>query len=151
MTDDVRDEAQRLVAAAMAAASFALRNAGRGASLAGAAQRFLNQEHLATGTPECCVCPVCRAIAAVRDPSPELAAKVASGASDLAAGLTTILRAVSSATARPEPPPRPRDGGPTWRAATRDEDDWPVPPPAEDDDPWHAATTTPPPPAEQES
>jgi len=162
---DVREEAERLVASALAAAQFALRNAGTAASFARTAQRFLgntassDDDHAgsraatgesawSTGTPECCVCPVCRAIAAMRDPSPEFAAKVASGASDLAAGLTTILRAVSAATARPEagpePPPRPRDGGPTWRAATRDDEDWPVPSAAPDtDDPWHAATTAP--------
>ena len=143
MTEDVRDEAQRLVAAALAAASFALRNAGRGASLAGMAERFLGGdafgEHIATGTPECCVCPVCRGIAALRDPNPEFAAKVASGASDLAAGLTTILRAFNAATARPQPAPRPPEGGPTWRAATHDED-WPEPEAAAGDDPWQAAT-----------
>jgi len=139
MTDDPRDEAQRLVAAALAAASFALRNAGRGASLAGMAERFLGGEHIATGTPECCVCPVCRGIAALRDPSPEFAAKVASGASDLATGLTTILRAFNAATARPEPAPRPPEVGPTWRAATHDED-WPEAEPAAEDDPWQAAT-----------
>ncbi len=98
MPDDVRAEAERLVAAALAAASFALRNAGHAASLAGMAERFLGGEHIATGSQECCVCPVCRGIAALRDPSPEFAAKVAGGASDLAAGLTTILRAVNSVT-----------------------------------------------------
>jgi hypothetical protein len=147
--DDVRVEAERLVAAALAAASFALRNAGSAASLAGMAERFLGGGHIATGTPECCVCPVCKGIAALRNPDPEFAARVASGASDLAAGLTTILRAVNSVTkdARPKsPPPRAPEGGPTWRAATRDED-WPVPGPAEaaeDEDPWHAATAAPP-------
>jgi hypothetical protein len=149
MADDVREEAERLVAAAMAAASFALRNAGRGAALAGMAERFLGGDpfgaHIATGSAECCVCPVCRGIAAVRNPSPEFAWRVASGAKEMAAGLTTILRAVSSATARPrtEPPPRTRDAGPTWRAATRDED-WPETSPAgpdAGDDPWRAATT----------
>jgi hypothetical protein len=145
MSDDVREEAERLVAAALAAASFALRNAGQVGSLAGLAERFLGGGHIATGTPECCICPVCRGIAALRDPDPEFAARVASGASDLAAGLTTILRAVNSVTAgaRPKPPPpRAPEGGPTWRAATRDED-WPVPEPdepAEYEDPWHAAT-----------
>ena len=76
---------------------------------------------------------------ALRDPSPEFAAKVASGASDLAAGLTTILRAFNAATARPQPAPRPPEGGPTWRAATHDED-WPEPEAAAGDDPWQAAT-----------
>jgi hypothetical protein len=151
MPDDVREEAERLVAAALAAAQFALRNAGSAASLAGMAERFLGGGHIATGTAECCVCPVCRGIAALRNPDPEFAARLASGASDLAAGLTTILRAVNSVTkdARPKTPPPPRtpEGGPTWRAATRDED-WPAPGPADPDeyeDPWHAATAASPP------
>jgi hypothetical protein len=160
MADDVREEAERLVAAAIAAASYALRGAGQGSPLAGLAERFLGggpatdaEEagwgHFATGTAECCVCPVCRAISALRDPNPELAARLAMGASDLAAGVTTILRALQSATARPAPPPKPRpaDGRATWRAATHDDDDeWLAPEPAEtteDADPWHAATRAP--------
>jgi hypothetical protein len=162
MADDVREEAERLVAAALAAASYALRGAGKGSPLEGLAERFLGggaaggtasdaEEagwgHFATGTAECCVCPVCRTISALRDPNPELAARLAMGASDLAAGVTTILRALQSATARPAPPkPRPADGRATWRAATHDEDDWLEPEPpatAEDPDPWHAATRAP--------
>jgi hypothetical protein len=158
MADDVRDEAERLVAAAVAAASYALRGAGKGGGgpLAGLAERFLGGEHatpsgthIATGSAECCVCPVCRAIAAVRDPSPEFVFRMASGASDIAGGITTILRTVSQATARPAPPARhrPPDAGPTWRAATHDsaadDEEWLDPEPAaaaEDTDPWHAAT-----------
>jgi hypothetical protein len=52
---------------------------------------------IANGSEECCICPVCRAIAAIRDPSPEFAEKLATGASDLAAGLTSILRAFGEA------------------------------------------------------
>ncbi|MFK3982049.1 hypothetical protein ACI2K4_16940 [Micromonospora sp. NPDC050397] len=78
----------------------------------------------ATGSAECCVCPICRAITALRDPSPEFAERLATGAGDFAAGLASLLRALSSAngptatdpagdpaapgagpTARPEPPP----------------------------------------------
>lgn len=142
MTDDVRDEAQKFVAAALAAAQFAFRNPGAAKWMA---DRALSQ--FATGTAECCVCPVCRAIAAVRDPSPEFAARLASGASDLAAGVTAILRAFGDKPA-PAPTPRstPRDAGPTWKAATKaatDDEDWPSPEPGGDDDPWHAATTAP--------
>jgi hypothetical protein len=136
MPEDVRDEAQRLVAAALAAAQFAFRNPGAAKWMA---EQALGK--MATGTPECCVCPVCRLIAAVRDPSPEFATRVASGASDLAAGLTSILRAFGEKA--PPPPRKPRDAGPTWRAATDDDEDWPVPEPTEADDPWHAATTAP--------
>ena len=217
--EDIRDEAERLVSAALAAASYALRGVGKDSPLAGLAERFLGGERpeptgpepggpepaeptashpteptasqsagrtgshprepagsqsagptggggarrpgsgipgwkhvegflggrrIATGTPECCVCPVCRGIAAVRDPGPDFAFRVASGANDIASGIASILRAFQGAAPRPRPePPRPRDPGPTWRAAT----DHP-PAPADGDDPWHAATTAPVPPDE---
>ena len=55
----------------------------------------------------------------MRDPSPEFAFRVARGANDIASGIASILRAFQSAPARPRPePPRPRNPGPTWRAAT---------------------------------
>ena len=63
-------------------------------------------ERFATGRPECCVCPVCRAIAALRDPSPELAERLATGAGDLAAGVASLLRAFAArraGRARPRP------------------------------------------------
>lgn len=87
-----REEAERLVAAVLAAATLAA-NAN---------------PHLATGSPECCVCPLCKVIAAVRDPDPELVERVATGAGDLAAGLASFLRSVS--THRP--------GDTAWRDAT---------------------------------
>jgi hypothetical protein len=131
-----REEAERLVAAALAAAQFASRAARRNsgsnarsardsgndmfedlAGLANIASKFLGasgfggppppqpqapEKHhvIANGSDECCICPVCRAIAAVRDPSPEFAEKLATGASDLAAGLTSILRAFGEAARR---------------------------------------------------
>ncbi|WP_412102691.1 hypothetical protein [Plantactinospora sp. KLBMP9567] len=83
----------------------------------------------ATGDSECCVCPVCRSIAALRDPSPELAERLATGAGDFAAGVASLLRALSSVTG---PTGRrsggSRTGGPSaedaptgdnWAAATR--------------------------------
>jgi hypothetical protein len=82
----------------------------------------------ATGSAECCVCPVCRAIAAVRDPSPETAVKIAISAGDLATSVAGMMRALSSlagerprpkpATSRPASRPAP-DPGQTWAAATR--------------------------------
>src|SRR5947209_20135431 len=131
--DDLRDEAERLVSAALAAASFAVRGAGK--SLLGA-------KHVSTGTPECCVCPVCRGIAAVRNPSPQLAFTVAKGATEVAGGIASVLRAFSAATPRPAPPRTPRDPGATWRSATRvaDPPAAATQPPAADDDPWSAAT-----------
>src|SRR6266481_1191485 len=99
--DPVRDEAERLVAAAIAAVSLAARGLG------GVAGGRLGGSHVgfATGSAECCVCPVCRVISAMRDPNPDLAERLASGAGDLAAAVTGILRSVSRAT-------RPDGGGP---------------------------------------
>lgn len=101
-----REEAERLVAAMLGAASIAA------SSTAG----------FATGSAECCVCPVCKAIAAMRDPDPEFAERLATGVGDLATGLAGVLRAFGSAS--------PGTG------AAR---------PAEDDDVWGAATAPPPP------
>jgi hypothetical protein len=114
-SDPVRDEAERLVAAAIAALSVASR------SLPGLGPRA----GFATGSDECCVCPVCRAIAAMREPNPEFAERLATGAADLATGVASLLRSLSRPTGDP------------WRAA--EPDDGP--------DPWHDATTAPPEPA----
>jgi hypothetical protein len=146
--DRVRDEAERLVAAAIAAVSMAARGMGTA-----------GRSSIATGSPECCVCPVCRVIAAMRDPSAEVAEKLATGAGDLANGVASMLRALSRATgpsgAEDE---STRDGDEFWetlrrrasaearadatahtRQSTVD---------ARDDlDPWHAATTGTAPPA----
>jgi hypothetical protein len=107
--DRVRDEAERLVAAAIAAVSMAARGmgvAGRGP--------------IATGSPECCVCPVCRMISTMRDPSAEVAERLASGAGDLANGVASMLRALSRATGqggREEEPSR--EGDEFWEALRR--------------------------------
>ncbi|WP_326556688.1 hypothetical protein [Micromonospora sp. NBC_01796] len=61
----------------------------------------------ATGSPECCVCPICRTITALRDPSPEFAERLATGAGDFAAGLASLLRALSTATTSPPAPGTP--------------------------------------------
>ena len=158
-----RDEAERLIAAALAAASFASRQAARRsrerergrrddslgddlAGLAGAATRLVGDwfgagrdrdrrhrndryddqfdgygrrndtrdadrdragngdrrtapaHHIANGSEACCSCPVCRAIDFVREPSPEFVERVATGASDLASGVTSMLRAFGDVT-----------------------------------------------------
>jgi hypothetical protein len=92
-----REEAERLVAAVLAAATLAA-NAN---------------PHIATGSAECCICPICKVIAAVRDPDPELVERVATGAGDLAAGLASFLRAVSAH--------RPGGADTTWREATAEQ------------------------------
>src|SRR5262245_11357802 len=87
--DPIRDEAQRLVAAALAAVSVAANG--------------LTAAHVSTGTPECCICPICRVIAAMRDPSPEVADRLAAGAADLAVGVASMLRSLAAATHRTHP------------------------------------------------
>jgi hypothetical protein len=103
---DPREEAERLVATALAALSVAAN------STAG----------FATGSAECCVCPVCKAIAAARDPDPAFAERLATGVGDLAVGLAGVLRAFGQPrpTGTPEPPepepePEPED---VWQHAT---------------------------------
>jgi hypothetical protein len=96
---DPREEAERLVAAALAALSMAAN------STAG----------FATGSAECCVCPLCKAIAAARNPDPDLAERLATGAGDLAAGVASFLRGFGAAHgARTEDEPHE-----PWREATR--------------------------------
>jgi hypothetical protein len=106
--DAVRLEAERLVEAAIAAISLA--------ASSGAGQ-------FSTGSAECCVCPVCRLIASVRNPNEEVVAKLAAGAGDLAAGVASFLRSFS----RPEPADEPGD---PWHAATA-----PAPAPREEPSP----------------
>ena len=109
-----------------------------------------------TGSAECCVCPVCRAIAAVRDPSPKTAVRLATGAGDLATGVASVMRGLSALSGtrpakltKPARPTRPVfDPDVAWSAATRTtreagrheapEED---PDPATSD-PWTAATRT---------
>jgi hypothetical protein len=143
-----RDEAERLVAVAIAAARRYTGSAGPFADvLAGAfghraAGPAPQTPPIATGSAECCACPICRAIAAMRDPDPAFAERLATGAGDFAAGLASLLRSLSpSAT---PPPPRERATPPaggaaddTWRAATRAGDDVG---PSADGDVWSAAT-----------
>ncbi|MEV0568780.1 hypothetical protein [Dactylosporangium sp. NPDC050588] len=96
MTRDPREEAERLVATALAALSVAAN------STAG----------FATGSAECCVCPVCKAIAAARDPDPEFAERLASGVGDLAVGLAGVLRTFGSRDAGFGPGGRGATSGP---------------------------------------
>jgi hypothetical protein len=113
-----------------------------------------------TGSAECCVCPICRLIASLRDPTPEAAERLATGAGDLATGVASMLRALSALSGdrprRPQPghPSRPApDPGTTWSFATRatgQPDEAGERPPAPDPattDAWSAATRTTPEPA----
>jgi hypothetical protein len=98
------------------------RTGGQGKGGQGGQNR--HQGGWATGSAECCVCPVCRVIAGMRDPSLETAVRLATGAGDLATGLTSVMRAFSAMTGerpRPKAPARPRPDSPdeTWSATTR--------------------------------
>lgn len=145
--DRVRDEAERLVAAAIATVSSAARSFGTGNRTGGG---------MATGSAECCVCPVCRAIAAMRDPSGDLAERLASGVGDLATAASSILRTLATRGGRPtEPEPEPAptaEGDEFWeslrrRAADAAKSYGRADATAEraastvDDDPWRVATS----------
>ena len=91
MSRDPREEAERLVVAALAALSVAARST----------------DGFATGSAECCVCPLCKAIVAARDPDPQFAERLASGAGDLATGIAGVLRAFGAGW------PGQTDAGPT--------------------------------------
>ncbi|MEU9510551.1 hypothetical protein AB0D32_30205 [Micromonospora sp. NPDC048170] len=153
-----REEAERLVATALAAARLAAAGAksGQWGPLGGIVSSVLGHSDgpagttgpsthgFATGTAECCVCPLCRGIAALRDPSPEFAERLATGAGDLAAGVASLLRAFTPpepATDTPDgPATTPSPGGEddhVWREATRSGHDSQ---PAPERDVWSAAT-----------
>lgn len=156
-----REEAERLVAMLLAAGKLAAATPGAGpwGPLGGILSGVLGHSTggtgagdgssapsgtgagFATGSPECCVCPVCRGIAALRDPSPEFAERLATGAGDLAAGVASLLRAFAPA----EPSGPTATGGSAgapagdhvWREATRTGHDSQ---PAPEQDVWSAAT-----------
>lgn len=104
-----RQEAERLVAAGLAMLSTAASRVGaptrqRGGAAAagfdalgdllfGPARGY----SVANDSPECCRCPICRAIAAAREPDPRLAEKLATGAGHLAEGAARVLRVVANA------------------------------------------------------
>ncbi|MFE9204805.1 hypothetical protein [Micromonospora sp. NPDC006431] len=149
-----REEAERLVAMLLASARLAAATPGAGpwGPLGGILSGVLGHTPggagsdeptasvgFATGSAECCVCPICRGIAALRDPSPEFAERLATGAGDLAAGVASLLRAF--APAEPAGADEPASGTPAgdhvWREATRTGHDSQ---PAPEQDVWSAAT-----------
>lgn len=72
-------------------------------------------QHVATGSPECAWCPVCRTIAAIRHTSPEVRAHLTSAASSL-------MLAVSGMMAAPAPT---RDATVEHIDLDDDLDEWP--------------------------
>ena len=65
---------------------------------------LLDQEHLATGSPECSVCPVCQTVGALRHVRPEAVEHLL----DAAASLVAALRTAAAAPQPPEPGTGPR-------------------------------------------
>jgi hypothetical protein len=132
--DPVRDEAERLVAAAVAAVSMAARTIPRSGPHA-----------VATGSDDCCVCPLCRVISVMREPSAEFTERLATGAGDLATAVAGVLRTLARGGHRDEPEP-PSEADEFWETMRRRAADAarsaaqevrrPAP-----DDPWHQATT----------
>ena len=133
MAGTAREEAERLVATVLAMAA----RSGLSGGVHGA---------WATGSAECCVCPVCRVIASLREPQPVTAERLASGAGDFATGVASLMRAVSAMASNPRPakpqrPPSPPPNPDTaWSLATRTTDDSPEPAERSGDDVWAAAT-----------
>ncbi|MEV6491318.1 hypothetical protein AB0M20_22290, partial [Actinoplanes sp. NPDC051633] len=87
----------------------------------------------------------------MRNPTPQTAERLATGAGDFATGVARLMRAASamsgSRPARPRKsaPPRPPDPDVSWSAATRmsvAEPDTSVETPADDASAWSAATRT---------
>ena len=66
------------------------------------AASLLDEEHLATGSAECQVCPVCQAIGALRHVKPEAVEHLL----DAAASLVAALRAAAAPS--PDTPPASR-------------------------------------------
>jgi hypothetical protein len=144
--DPVRTEAERLVATGLAAMSMAADRIGaptreRGGAAAASFDALGDmlfgpaghrRHNVANDSPECCRCPVCRVIAAARQPSPIFAEKLANGVGSMAEGAARVLRGVAGAAGATRPAPGPAAG--------------PAPAPAEPD-PWAAATAEPPGPA----
>jgi hypothetical protein len=139
---NVREEAERLVAAGLAAVSMAADRIGAptrergGAAAAGfdalGDALFGPSSHrrhsVATDSEECCRCPVCRVIAAARQPDPDIAERLATGVGDLAEGAARMLRTIAAAGASTTAPARESthpgrpadDDGDPWAAATDD-------------------------------
>lgn len=112
--DTARHEAERLVAAGLAALSTAADRIGaptreRGGTAAAGYDaigdilfgRAKQRHRVANDSAACCQCPVCKLISAARDPDPVIAERIAHGAGALAENAARVLRTVVGPTERP--------------------------------------------------
>jgi hypothetical protein len=98
----IAEEAAKLLGALQ---GWASEGAGDAASGAAGLLHDLN-EHVATGGAECRYCPLCRAISAVRETSPEVKEHLATAATSLLHAATELLQARAGqggAAGRPGP------------------------------------------------
>ena len=72
-------------------------------------------DHLATGSPECTWCPICRTIATIRHTSPEVRAHLASASSSLLLAVSGMMASQSAG----------REGTVERIDLDDDSDDWP--------------------------
>lgn len=72
-------------------------------------------DHLATGSPECAWCPICRTVATIRQTSPEVRAHLANAASSLMMAVSGMMASASAG----------RDGTVERIDLDADSDDWP--------------------------
>jgi len=72
-------------------------------------------DHLATGSPECAWCPICRTVATIRQTSPEVRAHLASAASSLMMAVSGMMASQSAG----------RDRAVERIDLEDDSDDWP--------------------------
>jgi hypothetical protein len=97
------EEAAKLLGALSGWAREHAGDAGDGlsglAAQAAASAHDLN-EHLATGSAECTVCPVCRTVHAVRQLSPEVKAHLATAVTSLAQAAATLMDTTHAGTAQ---------------------------------------------------
>lgn len=103
----VREEAERLVSTVLAMASLAAKSLG---------ERYAPTS---TNGEVSCACPLCRIIAAVREPQPAFAAELATAVGDVAAGVAGILRTLSDPAGH-----RRSETTASSTSASHDEPDW---------------------------
>jgi hypothetical protein len=136
MPSTAREEAERLVAAGLAAVSMAADRIGAPSRERGGAAAvgfdalgdalFGPSSHrrhsIATDSAECCRCPLCRVISAARHPDPEFTERLATGVGDLAEGAARMLGTLTGTGIEPggrqegNRSVRPADD--VWAAAT---------------------------------